>query len=185
MSQDQQQLSAAQSGQSQTEKVFDSNSVDTEHLVPVSEAIKYRKRAQIAEQQVEQLSQKLQEREREQETIQKRLGEVQLETELTQRLVKAGAVDIELALLLAKKKLSGGGEMDTQALVAELQKDRPILFSDSIGETAATLAGPTAGLRPQNRGGLSNLSQKARQAQQSGSRKDMQEYLRLRRSVRV
>ena len=45
-------------------------------------------------------------------------------------------------------------------------------------------SGPTAGVRSSNKGGDRSLSRLAQQVQRSGSRKDMQEYLRLRRSVR-
>ncbi len=56
MSQDQQQLQLDTSGQSQAESGPESTMNDHDRMVPVSEAIKYRRRAQTAEQQVEALA---------------------------------------------------------------------------------------------------------------------------------
>jgi len=189
MSQEQQKLT----GESGVELDLENERHDAEErqdfsgqLVPVSEAIKYRKRAQAAEQQVEQLSRQIKESQQKQKEAQDRLEKVSLDNELTGQLMKAGAVDMELALLLAHKKLdsANGQEIDMKDLTGALQNERPFLFADSSEEADSGLAGPTAGVRALNKGGQRNLSRLAQQAQNSGSRKDMQEYLRLRRSMR-
>jgi uncharacterized protein YhaN len=194
MSQTQQQLTgtnlteeSSESTQTIESEVGDTLKLDdSSHLVPVSEAIRYRKRAQAAEQQVEQLTERLREREREQEEIKTRLDEALLETELTHHLAEAGAIDVEAALLLVQRKLkaSNGKEKDSKRLIEILRNDKPYLFSNAVSEVCATLAGPTAGVRSHSSGRANILSRAAQQARNSGNRQDMQEYLRLRRSTR-
>ena len=148
--------------------------VNEEQLVPVGEAIKYRKRAQAAEQQVESLSEQLGE-------AQSQLATVGLEGELTRQLVAAGAVDLEVALLLVKQQCDSSDEAgrDVGAVVEQLRQKRPSLFATAND----VLAQPTAGVRRTNQGPGVRLEQMAQRANQTQSRKDMQEYLRLRRSV--
>ena len=186
MSQTQQQLPAASVKVSQPDGESESSVCDQNQLVPVTESIKYRRRAQTAEQKVEQLTKQLQDREQEQKDVQSQLKETTLENELTQKLVQAGVADIEVGLLLAKDKMKGPGDepKDIRTLIDTLRKEKPYLFSNMVDEVTATLAGPTAGVRGQRTGSINNLSRLAQQAQRSGSRKDMQEYLRQRRSVR-
>ena len=185
MSEQEQQLTAAPTMEPQTERGFQVEVSDQNQLVPVSEAIKYRKRAQAAEQQVEQLNRQLEDTQQQQQELKASLDETKEEMELTHQLTKAGAIDVEAALLLAQKNLktSGGNDNDTNRLVESLRRERPYLFSNVVNEVSATLAGPTAGVRSQNHSGTSMLTRAAQQAQKSGDRKDMQEYLRLRRSV--
>ena len=156
--------------------------VNEEQLVPVGEAIKYRKRAQVAEQRVEALSQQLAESEQKLGETQGRLATVGLEGELTRQLVVAGAVDLEVALLLAKEQCGSSDETgpDIGAVVEQLRQKRPGLF----GTSNDSFAPATAGRRRANQGSGARLEQMAQQANQTQSRKDMQEYLRLRRSVR-
>ena len=186
MLQTKQQLPATSVKVSQPDGESDLNECDQNQLVPVTESIKYRRRAQSAEQKVEQLTKQLQDREQEQKDVQDQLNESTLENELTQKLVQAGVSDIEVGLLLVKDKMRvpEGTPKDIRTLIDTLRKEKPYLFTNTASEVAATLAGPTAGVRGQRTGSINNLSRLAQQAQHSGSRKDMQEYLRHRRSVR-
>jgi len=160
-----------------------SKGTNQEQMVPVSEAIKYRKRAQTAEQQVQQLTEKLQNSQQIQQDTQAQLNEKELENKLTQELVQAGVVDVEAALLLAQKKAETRQDNhDTRGLIEVLRNERPYLFSHPVGEVSASLAVPTAGVRSSG-GGVNNLLRSAQRAQQSGSRRDMHEYLRMRRAV--
>ena len=185
MSQDQQQLSVEQS-RGELEPSCESVEDEAGRLVPVTEAIKYRKRAQAAEKQVAELNEQLTDQQQQRDDLQERLKHASQEMELTQQLVKAGAIDVEVATLLAKKQLKGRGQelQDSRELVESLRRERPYLFGDGPNESAGGLAGPTAGVRSRKSAGTSNLSRMAQRAAQSGSAKDMQEYLRVRRSVR-
>ncbi|MCK5270184.1 MAG: hypothetical protein KAJ46_05335 [Sedimentisphaerales bacterium] len=160
-----------------------SKGTNQEQMVPVSEAIKYRKRAQTAEQQVQQLTEKLQNSQQIQQDTQAQLNEKELENKLTQELVQAGVVDVEAALLLAQKRAETCQDnYDVRGLIEALRNERPYLFSHPVGEVSASLAAPTAGVRSSG-GGVNNLLRSAQRAQQSGSRRDMHEYLRMRRAV--
>jgi hypothetical protein len=178
------QLSCGGDSEVQVEKDEMPVSSQSGQMVPVSEAIKYRKRAQSAEQQLEQMTAEIQQSRQTQQDLERRIQQAQLESELTCQLVKAGAVDVELALLLAHKKLDTVGEdkPELASLIGTLRKERPYLFYNAGNEAAG--AGPTAGVRSPGGGRRGSLSRSAQQAQRSGSRKDMQEYLRLRRSGR-
>ena len=167
--------------------VADQRNLD--QFVPVSEAIKYRKRAQAAEQRVEQLAETLEAQEQEAKRLEGHFEEVKLENELTQRLAKAGVNDLEVALLLAKESLKSSAgqegqrkEADMGQIVKSIRDERPYLFA---GEETSLFSVPTAGLhRQQSRGGAAVLSRQAEKVTQSGSRQDMQEYLRLRRMAK-
>ena len=152
------------------------------HVVPVTEAIKYRKRAQAAEGQLEQLSDQLNELEKEQTNTQTLLKNALLEQEMMTELVKAGTMDIEVAMLLAKQKLASCGdqEQNTQKIIQQLQQERPSLFANNSG---VNLGGPTFGARSPNGGHVTKLKRLAEQVTHSGNRKDMQEYLKLRRTI--
>ena len=157
---------------------------ETGLLVPVSEAIKYRKRAQMAEQQMEQLKRELSQRQQEQQDVQERLETIQQETELMQGLVRAGAIDAEAALLLAQKKIQGVEKgQEVNRIIENLRRERPYLFFDGC-ESTALWGDPTAGVRGQSNGRANALARMAQQIRRSGSRKDMQEYLRMRRRLR-
>ncbi|MCH9021521.1 MAG: hypothetical protein IID32_02010 [Planctomycetes bacterium] len=174
-------------GTEEEKSVTDPRNLD--QYVPVSEAIKYRKRAQAAEQHVEKLTETLEAQEQENKRLEDHFEEVRLENELTQRLAKAGVNDLEVALLLAKQSLKSssdqGGERqeaDIRQIVNSIREERPYLFA---GEESSLFSVPTAGLhRPQSRGSAAVLSKQAEKVMQSGSRQDMQEYLRLRRMAK-
>ena len=187
MSQDQQQLQFDTSGQSQAESEPESTMNDHDRMVPVSEAIKYRRRAQTAEQEVEALAQQLKDSEKAQREVHTRYDEAILENRLTKHLLQAGALDIEVALLLARQNAGtvNGEKKDIECVIDNLRAERPYLFSCKSNEVISNLAGPTAGVRGQNTGSMSHLTRLAQKAQVSGSRKDMQEYLRVKRSIRV
>ncbi len=153
--------------------------------VPVTEAIRYRKRAQAAEQQAQELRRRVEELEQRQAENEERLQDAQTERMLTEALVKAGAADLEAAVILAKHKLQqSGGDGKNPASVAEgLRQERPYLFEESAGRGVSGAMRLTAGVRGEAYGGKGALRQSAARAAASGSRKDMQEYLRMRRSM--
>ena len=178
MSQDQQELNGKPQ-ESATETNVEAQ------VVPVSEAIRYRKRAQAAEQQVEQLTTQLAELEQEHRAVKGQVDQMKQETELTQQLTQAGVKDLEAALLLAQRRLhDGNGEkQDAPRVIEQLRKERPYLFGDGE-DIDVGLTRPTASVRTQGQTGVKTLSRLAERARTTGSRKDMQEYMRIRRSVR-
>ena len=160
-------------------------------LVPVSESIRYRKRAQGAEKKAETLAEELSQAKSQIAEMNEQLRNVQLEQKLVKKLVAAGAVDLETAVLVAKAKIGDvtsacrrdfaeGEETDLDGCVEQLKKEKQYLFSgpDKIGETAKR----TAGVRDRTTSGQTSLERAASRAAKSGSRTDLQEYLRLRRN---
>jgi len=157
---------------------------EASQLVPVGEAIRYRKRAQAAEQRVEALRGELEERARQQATAEARAEAAASQAELVERLARAGASDLEVALLLAEKRRASAGEScSAEQLVGQLRQERPELFGGGGVLPGVSLATPTAGARSGFAGRGNRLGQVADQVRRSGSRRDMQAYLRLRRSV--
>ena len=148
--------------------------LDHEQLVPVTEAIRYRKRAQAAEQELQGLQQEFQKQ-------QQQLADLQVHTQLSEGLMAQGANDLKVAVLLGQDKRRAKPDMPLNELIEELKNERPGLFGSA--PAAGMLGMPTATVRGGTAGGTVRLEQAARQVRQSGSRKDMQDYLRLRRHV--
>jgi hypothetical protein len=147
-----------------------------DRLVPVSEAIRYRKRAQSAEKHAAELEDELRVVSGEKEKLVGELGGVRIERDLVSRLTQAGAVDVEGAMIIAKSKL--GGELDADAVVSELVKEKGYLFREAERVEAA---GVTAVVREKGSMSRSLLERSAKKAAMSGSRTDVQEYLKVRR----
>jgi len=148
-----------------------------ERLVPVGEAIRYRKRAQSAEQEAATLQQQLEASEEKSKQLARELDEAKHERELIASLTAAGASDLEAAVLLAKARMEGT-DGDVDSVVEQLRKEKTYLFEDV--ETSG-VASKTAGVRERKPSGQSVLDRAAKRAATSGSRADMQEYLRVRR----
>ena len=75
-------------------------------LVPVTESIRYRKRAQSAEKLSETLSEQLDQAKSSISEMALQLNDIQGEQKLTRKLAAAGAVDLEAALLIARASVS-------------------------------------------------------------------------------
>ena len=153
-----------------------------ERMTTVGEAIRYRKRAQAAEKQVAQLNAQLEQREEEYSVTHHRLTTLERENALTRQLLRAGATDIEVTLLLTQEKLDGNeaSEKEMSAAIETIRTERPYLFA---GGDAGRVGPSSAGVRPGPMYGREALRRQAEKTTSSNSRKDMQEYLKLRRSV--
>ncbi len=149
-------------------------------LVPVTESIRYHKRAQSAEKKNKELSAELEQTKAELSEAAEQLGSIKTEQELTRKLSAAGATDLEAAVLLAKAGLEGDGKPDVDGCVEQLKKEKQYLFGRA--GTANLTVKKTAGVKSRT-GGQSILEQAAKRAAGSGDRKDLQEYLKLRRNV--
>ena len=157
---------------------------EQEKMAPVSESIRYRKRAQAAEQQLEQLSLQVEKQQEQLAGLQRALDEKTKDQELNQALTQAGVEDVEAAFLLAQMRLQTdeGREAGLKQVIADLEQERPWLFYDKRAG-ARQSPGPTQGVRRDAPGGKETLNRLAEQARNSGSRRDMQEYLRVRRTI--
>jgi hypothetical protein len=149
-------------------------------LVPVGESIRYRKRAQSAEKKVEVLTEQLAEVRSQAGEIAEQLRSVKTEQELTQKLAKAGAVDVETAVLLAKARAEAQEGTDVDGVIEQLKKEKQYLFGNQQGGSA--LAQKTAGAKDKASSRQAVLERAAKKAATTGNRTDLQEYLRLRRN---
>ena len=150
-----------------------------EHLVPVGESIRYRKRAQAAEQKLAELDGQLQESNERSNGLTAELEELRQDRKLSESLISAGAGDIETALLVAKKRIEASdGDVNVDSVVESLRKDKDFLFSknDSSASSMRTLP-----VRDKTSGVRGAVEKAARNAAGSGSRRDVQEYMRVRR----
>ncbi|MHC5059713.1 MAG: hypothetical protein ACYTFK_01320 [Planctomycetota bacterium] len=148
-----------------------------ERLVPVREAIRYRKRAQNAENRAAEIEEQLKASRAEGKQLADELNEARFERELLSSLTAAGAKDIEAAVLLAKARISES-DGDVDSVVVGLRKEKGYLFEDAGPGGAISR---TAGVKEKMSGGQSVLARAANRAAASGNRADMAEYLRVRR----
>ncbi len=167
-------------------------------LVPVSESIKYRRRAQQAEGQIQQLEQQLQEarkqisnRDDQLAAAEAQRDEAQMQLTLTENrmlvdhaFARADVVDTETASLLLSKRLDLSEPIDAEQLAAGVEKlliDKP--FLKATGTEAGSMPPKTASAKDGRPATAAQLANAARQAIRSGNRRDIAEYLRLRRKA--
>ncbi len=171
--------------------------VDDAKLVPVGESIRYRRRAQGAEKRVEELAGELAQARAEATRLAEELKATQKEQELMRRLASEGARDLEAAMLIAKARLAkdekagsthstssgpaSSPQGDLNGVVEQLKKEKQYLFGDkSIGGVNPALRTSSA---KEQRSGAGVLERAAKRAAGTGSRSDLQEYMRKRRSI--
>ena len=149
-------------------------------LVPVSESIRYRKRAQSAEKENESLAQALAEAKAESSRMAEQLSGMELEQKLMRKLAGAGTVDLETAVLIAKARMEGSKNTDVDSVIEQLKREKQYLFADERGSSVA--AQRTAPAKDRVTSNQSVLERAAKKAATTGNRADLQEYLRRRRN---
>ena len=152
---------------------------DNSKLVPVSESIRYRRRAQSAEQKIEALAEQLAGARAEAKTTAEQLSRIQVEQELIRKLAAAGTVDLETAVLIAKARIESDAEADMDSVIRQLKNEKQYLFTGTGG---AVTARKTAGAKERAEGSQTVLERAAKKAATTGNRTDLQEYLKLRRN---
>lgn len=150
------------------------NSDGRERLVPVGEAIRYRKRAQQAEQQFEDMQRDLQQTREQLAEASDLIARLERRQRIDQLLAESDAVDIEAARLLTEAAIADMDDPDVTEVVEDLRRHKPYLFGRSA------LAGtPTMGTHVAAEPNVVDQAQD--QAATSGHRRDLLRYLRLRR----
>ena len=149
-------------------------------FVSVSEAIRYRKRAQGAEKRGEELEAELAEAKGRVEKLTEEVDSIRLEQKLMHKLSAAGVNDIEAAVLLAKNRIEKTTDEGIEEAIEKLKKEKQYLFAKSAAAGAAVRG--TAGTKEKVSSGQTLLERAAHRAAETGDRKDLQEYLRVRRS---
>lgn len=152
-------------------------------FVPVAESIRYRRRAQSAERKAAELAGQLAQARSESAELSERLGEAEVERMLVSKLAGEHTRDLEAAMLVARARLSQSGKAgaepaSVERVVEQMKSDKPYLF-DEPAEPAVS-AHRTAGAR-ERVSGRAVLAGAAKKAAATGSRADLQEYLKARR----
>lgn len=166
-----------------------------EKVVPVGESIRYRGRAQQAEKKTQQLEQQLREAqaqieqrleqlasaEAQRDEMADRITRIEHQRRLEQVLLNCGVHDVEAATLLLEKGGTLSPDSDEPAIQAAVEKlllNRPHLCSRPAGTLPQKTAGEKRRPTPQ-----AQLVRTAERAARSGDRRDIAEYLRLRRQL--
>jgi len=158
----------------------DTDGNDATKLVPVVESIRYRKRAQCAEKQAETLTEQLAAASRRILQMEQDLSDLQVERQLAQKLAAAGVIDLEAAVLMARARLESNEQAEVDKCVEQLKKEKAYLFA---GPSEPSASRKTAGAKDRVKQTRTGLEQAAKRAAKTGNRADLQQYLKLRRSL--
>jgi hypothetical protein len=145
-----------------------------EKLVPVTEAIRYRKRAQAAEQQLASLQTQLDELRVQLNASRETITSLERRQKIDAMLAEADAIDLEAARLLTEAAVANMDEPDVAQVVADLRRHKPYLFRRGVGSGSASMS-------PRLSDEHVGAEKAAERALGSGNRRDLLEYLRLRR----
>lgn len=148
-------------------------------LVPVTESIRYRRRAQAAEQQLADLQTQFEDARQELDEARRQLDETERRRRIDQLLVESDAIDLDAARLLTEAAVQTMDDADIDEAVAELRRTKPYLFSGSTGTSPS--GGGAMSPRPRN-GNRADVDSAAEAAASSGNRRDLLRYLRMRRT---
>ncbi len=187
-----QEISAAADVETHSPDMSDSLGREA-RLVPVNEAIKYRRRAQQAETSLQQFEQRLKDTqsqlaerleqlasaEAQRDELRHQIDTMHVRSSAEGMLRDAGVTDIETAMALLDKRGAFSEDLDAkqvQQAVDQLLQAKPILTTVS-----PVLPGKTASPRLDGFASDARLAKSAAQAARSGNRRDVAEYLRLRR----
>ncbi|MFW6060975.1 MAG: hypothetical protein ACODAQ_12410 [Phycisphaeraceae bacterium] len=144
-----------------------------EKLVPVTEAIRYRKRAQAAEQQIGELNGRLDQLQQQLAEAQQTVSHLERRQHIDAMLSEAEAVDLETARLLTERAVEQMSEPDVKLAVEDLRRSKPFLFRQSITTASGAMAARESGGAP--------VEEAAERAVTTGDRRDLLHYLRMRR----
>ena len=170
---------ASVTSQTSAEAEASSNGVDAEtsdKLVPVTEAIRYRKRAQAAEQKIGDLNTQLEQLQQQLDEAQHTVTHLERRQQIDALLAEAEAIDLETARLLTERAVEQMSEPDVSLAVDELRRNKPYLFQHSTDTNSGAMAARDAA-------NVTGAEQAAEHAARSGDRRDLLHYLRLRRQT--
>lgn len=147
-----------------------------QRVVPVTEAKKYRKRAQQAEQSLSDLQQELEQKSQRLAELEQTVTDLERRSAIDQLLIEAEAIDLDAARLLTETAVQQMDEPDAADAVAELRRTKPFLFRTS-SNGATRMSARIDATRSEN----DSIDHAAAEAHATGDRTDLLRYLRLRR----
>ena len=139
----------------------------------ITDELVWKNRALDAEREVEELKLELAETAAQLGQARAALDAAEREHELEAQLHRAGVVDAETARALIGPRVEAGEGV--ASVLAELRRTKPFLFGEAYGARGSI--GGVSG------GGIDPAEVAAEQARQSGDRRALLKYLRLRRGV--
>ncbi len=145
-------------------------------LVPVGEAIRYRKRAQAAEQQLERLNEELRDVGVKLDEANQTITGLERRQQADALLLDADAIDLEAARLLTEQAVLTMDEPDIKMAVDDLRRHKPYLFRHRHDPDHSAMAPAIQST------GHDPAEQAAQNAARTGDRRDLLRYLRLRRA---
>lgn len=169
--------------------------------VDVRESIRYRRRAQQAEERCQAMEAELDslrqgqsdeqenadtmlaDERRRREGLEQQLAGLETERRLERELIRAGARDPETALLVARQRLAARGDdldVDVELLAREVLEEKPYLKT-AIREDVPPLGRSARGAQSPVAGRQHRAEKLAASARTSGRRADIVEYMRARR----
>ena len=148
---------------------------EPQQLVPVSEAIRYRRRAQSAEQRLDEVRHRLAQMESELDEARQTVTRLERRQRIDELLAQSDAVDLEVARLLTEAAVETMDEPDVKLAIDDLRRHKPYLFRHRPGGSASAMSAHVSDDRGSTARGA------AAQAAVSGDRRDLLRYLRLRR----
>ena len=147
------------------------------HLVPVSEAKKYRKRAQAAEKILEDMKEELSSKDALLKEHEKTIGTLERSRRIDELLLEADTIDLEAARLLTEMAVLDMEDQDVELAVEELRRQKPYLFHRR--SRLAGVLSPHSGMGESSHN--DSLRHAVAEACATGSRADLLRYLRLKR----
>ncbi|MEX1017518.1 MAG: hypothetical protein WDZ31_12315 [Phycisphaeraceae bacterium] len=153
----------------------DADAARDDKQVPVSEAIRYRKRAQAAEQQLGDVQSQMQGLQAQLDEAQQTVRHLERRQSIDSLLAESEAIDLDAARLLTERAVLEMDEPDVKAAVADLRRHKPYLFRRRTSEGHGAMA-PRVG-----EDDVPVAEDLAQRAAVSGDRRDLLRYLRLRR----
>ena len=171
-------MNATESQGSLSEDKVEREEGNDARLIPLGESIRYRKRAQNAEKRAEELAGELAEARAESAKLADEMKATQKEQELMKRLAAEGTRDMEAAILIAKARISGDEKADLGGVVEQLKREKQYLFTEKALTGASVRTSPA---KESRQSGASAIERAASRAAGTGSRADLQEYMRKRR----
>jgi len=143
----------------------------TDKLVPVTEAIRYRKRAQTAEQQLDATRSKLAELRTQLDESQELIASLERRQKIDALLAESDTIDLDAARLLTERIVLEMSDPDVRTAVEDLRRHKPYLFRQRHARSSAAALGES----------VQAVDQVAAEARTTGDRRDLLRYLRLRR----
>ena len=162
-----------------SEDIVETSDNDNAKVVPIAESIRYRRRAQSAEKKLEELTEQLAKAKTQTAKLSEQLSDIQAEQKLTRKLAAAGTNDLETALLIAKARMRDQKDADLDNVIEQLKNEKQYLFA---GNSGAVTSQKTASAKERTPDMYTILAKAAKKAATTGSRADLQEYLKLRRN---